>query len=590
MARPQPLIVALAAIISTVVMAPAVGSVAPAGLAPGDTPDTGNLSVTPTTFAEGEAVRVSANFPDGTFDVTLYKETAPGEWTAVGVDASNSYGNAYFDGYKVNGVQNLYARITSGSTVGRTEVNTLTPIAPAAPTEPGAVTPTESDIGSLSVSPTTFMVGDAVKIIANFPDGTFDVTLYKETGPDVWSAVRTVRSSSSGNASFLDYRVDATQTVFARITSGTKVGRTEVKTLTPQVPAPTGRIKGSLTSTPNPFAEGDALTFVANFPDGTFDVTLYKETAPEVWTAVGKVRSSSTGNATFTGYLAGDRQKLFARKSNGDRTEVDTLLAKSACGGVATVPKPGGGSWRCTFSDEFEGTTLDPMKWGVVQTSVSGFRSGGECYVDKPDNVAVSGGQLDLTVRAFENKFACLSPVDGWITRYTSGMVSTAKRLSQTYGRFEIRARFIGPKTTGIQSAIWLWPTEKFYGAWPKSGEIDIAEFYTSHPDRVIPFVHYASSSYDPTVTNTRCFVDRPEEFHLYAVDWTPQAITITIDGKVCVSTGWDLSAPLKNPAPFDRPFHLNLTQALGIGQNAFVPGTTPLPASLQVDHVRVWG
>ena len=358
----------------------------------------------------------------------------------------------------------------------------------------------------------------------------------------------------------------------------------------PQVPAPTGRITGSLLSTPTLFAEGDALTFVANFPDGTFDVTLYKETAPEVWSAVGKVRSSSSGNATFTGYRAGDRQKLFARKSNGDRTEVDTLLAKSACGGVATVPKPGGGSWRCTFSDEFEGTTLDPLKWGVVQTSDTGFRSGGECYMDKPENVAVSGGQLDLTVRALENKFACLSPVDGWVTRYTSGMVSTAKRLSQTYGRFEVRARFLGPKTIGIQSAIWLWPTEKFYGAWPKSGEIDIAEYYTSHADRVIPFVHYASSSYDPTVTNTKCFVDRPEDFHLYAVDWTPQAITITIDGQVCVSTGWDLSAPLTNPAPFDRPFHLNLTQALGIGQNAFVPGTTPLPATLQVDHVRVWG
>ncbi len=220
MARPQPLIAALAAIISTVVMAPAAGSVAPARLAPGDTPDTGNLSVSPTTFTEGEAVRVSANFPDGTFDVTLYKETAPDEWTAVGVDQSNSSGNAFFDGYQVNGVQKLYARITSGSKVGRTEVDTLTP------TPPEVVTPTEADIGSLSVSPTTFLVGDPVKITANFADGTFDVTLYKETEPDVWAAVRKVRSSSSGNATFLDYRVDATLSVFARISCGTKRVRT----------------------------------------------------------------------------------------------------------------------------------------------------------------------------------------------------------------------------------------------------------------------------------------------------------------------------------------------------------------------------
>ena len=586
MARPQPLIVtAVLVMVSTVgVMAPSAGSVAPSGLAPGDTADTGNLSVSPTTYAEGEAVRVAANFSDGTFDVTLYKETAPEEWTAVGVDRSNSSGNAYFEDYQVNGTQKLYARITSGTRVGRTEVDTLTP------TPPEVVTPTESDIGSLTVSPTTYLVGDAVKIVANFPDGTFDITLYKETEPGVWAAVRTLRSSSSGNASFLDYRVDATQSVFARITSGSKRGRTEVKTLTPHVPAPTGRLTGSLSSTPTPFAEGDALTFVANFPDGTFDVTLYKETAPDVWTAVGKVRSSSSGNATFTGYRAVDRQKLFARKSNGDRTEVDTLMAKTACGGVTTVPRPDSGSWRCTFSDEFDGTALDPTKWGVVQTSDTGFRSGGECYVDHPDNVSVSNGQLDLTVRALANKFACLSPVDGWVTRYTGGMVSTNKRLSQTYGRFEVRARFFGATTIGVQSAVWMWPTEKTYGDWPKSGEIDIAEYYSKYPDRVIPYVHYAATVYDPTVTNTQCFVDRPDEFHDYAVEWTPAVITITIDGETCVSTRWEKAAPLEKPAPFDRPFHLNLTQALGIGQNAFVAGTTPLPATMQVDHVRVWG
>jgi hypothetical protein len=40
---------------------------------------------------------------------------------------------------------------------------------------------------------------------------------------------------------------------------------------------------------------------------------------------------------------------------------------------------------------------------------------------------------------------------------------------------------------------------------------------------------------------------------------------------------------------PFDQPFMVVLTQALGITTNEFDPATTPLPATTQVDYVRVW-
>jgi hypothetical protein len=42
-------------------------------------------------------------------------------------------------------------------------------------------------------------------------------------------------------------------------------------------------------------------------------------------------------------------------------------------------------------------------------------------------------------------------------------------------------------------------------------------------------------------------------------------------------------------PEPFDQPFFLAFTSALGIGNNRFVPGTTPLPATMHIDWVRVW-
>jgi len=262
---------------------------------------------------------------------------------------------------------------------------------------------------------------------------------------------------------------------------------------------------------------------------------------------------------------------------------------QSGCGGVPTV-EWSRGTWQCTFSEEFDGARLDATKWAVTQTGHSGFRFGGECYVDDPANVSVGDGHLSLTVRDVGERFTCRSSVDAFRTRYTGAMVTTAKRFAQVYGRFEVRARFLAEPVTGLHAAIWLWPSARTYGAWPRSGEIDIAEYYTQYPDRVIPFVHYASARPDPTTTNTRCRIKEPDRFHTYAAEWTPDAITITFDGQTCMSTRWDQPGPFQHPAPFDRPFHLNLTQALGIGQNKFDPARTPLPATMQVDHVRVWG
>jgi SpoIID/LytB domain protein len=84
--------------------------------------ETGDLATKPTTFANGDTIEVGANFPDGAFDVDLYKKTSSG-WTKLGTDASNQYGNAYFS-FKVDGTAELFAVTSNGK---RTEVDTLKP-------------------------------------------------------------------------------------------------------------------------------------------------------------------------------------------------------------------------------------------------------------------------------------------------------------------------------------------------------------------------------------------------------------------------------------------------------------------------------
>src|ERR1700684_566043 len=77
-------------------------------------------------------------------------------------------------------------------------------------------------------------------------------------------------------------------------------------------------------------------------------------------------------------------------------TTTTTTTPVSTCGGTTTL-KSNGTDWRCTFDDEFNGTSLNPANWVAQQTSNSGYTSGGECYTGSPNNVSVSGGTLNLT-------------------------------------------------------------------------------------------------------------------------------------------------------------------------------------------------
>jgi beta-glucanase (GH16 family) len=286
------------------------------------------------------------------------------------------------------------------------------------------------------------------------------------------------------------------------------------------------------------------------------------------------------------------RQSQAARRPSGGGSSGST-----SCANEPLAVKPNGASWTCTFDDEFDAstgdaTTLNTGKWTPQLSATSGYTTGplgyNVCYVDSPHNISVSDGSLHLTVRKEAAPFACGAAT----TQYTGGMVSTAAHFSQTYGRFEVRALLPQTTVAGLQETLWLWPVNSsLYGSWPGSGEVDFSEFYSQYPTLDIPYIHYDyASSNGATNTNvvTNYCPIPPTQYNSYAVTWSPGSFTITINGTPCMTDNYSASnvAP---PAPFNQPFFVLLTQALGVGTNQFNPSTTPLPATTSVDYVRVW-
>lgn len=269
------------------------------------------------------------------------------------------------------------------------------------------------------------------------------------------------------------------------------------------------------------------------------------------------------------------------------RVAATSLATTSTSCQDAALVKTDGAPWTCTFSDEFDGSTLDRTRWLPQQTafsSTNGYQIGADCFVDDPDNVSVSGGALHLTVRKEAAPFTCqgAGPTGDAQVQHTAGSVSTVGMFAQARGRVEFRAAFPTTMVAGHHGALWLYPANPA-ASFPYSGEIDVAEFYSQYPDRAIPYVHYGH--WDPSVTNNYCTIPDPTAFNTYTLEWTPTTISIAYNGVPCVTHQISDDATKK---AFEGEFMLVMTQGLGAGANG-VTAATPDVGTTSVDYVRVW-
>ena len=234
--------------------------------------------------------------------------------------------------------------------------------------------------------------------------------------------------------------------------------------------------------------------------------------------------------------------------------------------------------WRDEFNDPSL-TMPDTKEWWYETAEPGWVNNELQTYVAGRTGDIVTADVSDgtLKIRAIKSG-----------NRVYSARVNTRKNW--TYGYFEARLKL--PKGKGTWPAFWMMPS--VWSGWPDGGEIDIMEHVGCVPTEVSSSIHCKSyyHAIGTQKTAARKIATVMDEFHTYALEWTPEYIKTYVDGQLLFNYNPDDYPQGRNANtwPFNKPFELKLNLAWG-GDWGGMYGVDEscLPATYEIDYVRVF-
>jgi beta-glucanase (GH16 family) len=300
---------------------------------------------------------------------------------------------------------------------------------------------------------------------------------------------------------------------------------------------------------------------------------------------------------------AGGSLRLFAAM-NGSRPlnrHLGGIELREAAGPIAAVgaPRLAPASYRLVFGDEFNDADV-----ARINEHATGGRPGApawrsryrhartdiinqekQTYMDiayagsAPEPLGVQPFSIRdsvLTIRAERADPERVRPfING--QAYTSGCLTTELTHWQTYGYFEMAAKL--PLGKGFWPAFWLLPKAE---RWPP--EIDVLEASGARRMSVRPALLWpVQGGREGHGEWIEGLIDITDGFHVYACEWTREAVAFFIDGVEV----------MRRPNPgIHEDMYLLANLALGSHDPFWIPDpdeTTPFPGLMQIDYIRAY-
>lgn len=156
---------------------------------------------------------------------------------------------------------------------------------------------------------------------------------------------------------------------------------------------------------------------------------------------------------------------------------------------------------------------------------------------------------------------------------YASGMLTSVRRFSLTYGYVEMRARL--PRGKGFWPAFWLIPVDR---SWPP--EIDVMEMLGDDTHTFYTNVHGGAGGRHSEAQTGIIAPDLASDFHVYAAEWNAREVIFYFDGRRVASQ--------PTPSDMHKPMYLVVNLAMG-GWAGAPDDTTTFPGEFAIDWIRAY-
>ncbi|OCF35123.1 hypothetical protein I317_01835 [Kwoniella heveanensis CBS 569] len=306
--------------------------------------------------------------------------------------------------------------------------------------------------------------------------------------------------------------------------------------------------------------------------------------------------------------------------------------------GYASVPKLG--KVCSVLNDDFSSGTIDPNIW-QREVRLDGYGYGSFQWTTNDDeNAYVKDGTLYIVPTLTSDKIGNDAITNGYTVNLTADGSCTSNNVSQCvavsnsslltvinpvrsarlitkntvnikYGKVEVKARF--PAGDWLWPRISLLPANNTYGAYPRSGQINILNGKGNNASYTQRGVDFAQSDlhWGPTVDLDRQYLTwgyreqrrtyYSQKFHTFGLEWNDKFMWTYIDSRVAQVVSYRFNKEsfwtrgkfpatytnntevikLTNPwlssdenvAPFDQPFYLMIDLAVGSQDGWFPDG-----------------